>query len=38
MAEFEGYRPRYEPNLFSQYLPTDLKDSARYLADKLRWK
>jgi predicted amidohydrolase len=35
---FEAYRNPYGPNLFSQYLPSDLKDSKRYLADKSRWK
>lgn len=32
------YNPRFAPNLFSDYLPTDLKDAGRYLRDKGRWK
>ena len=32
------YNPRFAPNLFNDYLPTDLKDAGRYLRDKGRWK
>ena len=35
---FDEYRNAYAPNLFSEYQPTDLRDSKRYLADKSRWK
>ena len=35
---FNTYVERYPPNLFSAYQPTDGLDSARYLADKSRWK
>lgn len=34
---FEAYKNKYGPNLFSEYLPTDLNDSGRYLKDKSRW-
>ena len=37
MPVYEAYRSRYAPGLFSKYQPKDLKDSARYLADKSRW-
>jgi predicted amidohydrolase len=33
-----GYTPRFPPNLFADYLPTDLKDAGRYLRDKGVWK
>jgi predicted amidohydrolase len=33
-----GYTPRFPPNLFSNYQPTDLKDAGRYLRDKGVWK
>ncbi|MEM9529536.1 MAG: nitrilase-related carbon-nitrogen hydrolase [Pseudomonadota bacterium] len=33
-----GYRNPYGPNLFSDYLPTDLQDAKRYLKDKSRWQ
>ena len=35
---FNAYRNAYGPNLFSEYQPTDLKDSKAYLADKSTWK
>ena len=35
---FNDYELSYPPNLFSEYLPTTLKDSARYLKSKSRWK
>jgi predicted amidohydrolase len=35
---FNTYRNAYGPNLFSEYQPTDLKDSKDYLADKSTWK
>ena len=35
---FEKYKSPYAPNLFSDYQPTDLQDSKRYLNDKTRWK
>jgi predicted amidohydrolase len=38
LKEFEQYVPRYGPNLFQDYQPTDLKDAGRYLKDKGRWK
>lgn len=38
MKEFESYVPRFGPNLFQDYLASDLKDAARYLKDKGRWK
>ncbi len=34
---FMNYVEPYPPNLFSDYLPTDGRDSARYLADKRIW-
>ncbi len=33
-----AYRNQFGPNLFSQYLPSDLQDAARYLRDKSRWR
>ncbi len=33
----DAYRNRYPPNLFLSYLPTDGRDSARYLKDKAVW-
>lgn len=33
-----GYTPRFPPNLFAEYQPTDLKDAGRYLGDKGVWK
>jgi predicted amidohydrolase len=38
LKEFEQYVPRYPPNLFEKYQPSDLKDAGRYLKDKGRWK
>lgn len=38
LKEFEQYVPRYGPNLFQDYQPSDLKDAGRYLRDKGRWK
>lgn len=35
---FNAYVSPYEPNLFSEYQPSDLQDAKRYLADKSRWK
>lgn len=35
---FEKYKSPYEPNLFTNYQPTSLQDSKRYLNDKTRWK
>jgi len=34
----ERYVSKYPPNLFAGYLPSDLRDSARYLRDKSVWK
>jgi len=34
---FQAYKNKYGPNLFSDYLPTDLSDARRYLQDKSRW-
>lgn len=33
-----GYTPRFPPNLFDNYVPSDLKDAGRYLRDKGVWK
>lgn len=33
-----GYTPRYPPNLFQDYVPSDMKDAGRYLRDKGVWK
>ncbi len=38
MQEYGQYVPPYAPNLFEDYLATDLKDAGRYLRDKRRWK
>ncbi|WP_176593938.1 nitrilase-related carbon-nitrogen hydrolase [Sphingobium sp. EM0848] len=38
MDVFNGYTPRFPPNLFDNYLPSDLKDAGRYLRDKGVWK
>lgn len=38
IKEFEAYVPRYGPNLFQDYLASDLQDAGRYLKDKGRWK
>lgn len=38
LKAFEQYLPRYGPNLFNNYLPTDLKDAGRFLKDKGQWK
>ena len=35
---YERYVPKFGPNLFSEYLPTDLDDAGVYLSDKSRWK
>lgn len=32
------YNPRFPPNLFSGYVPSDLKDAGKYLRDKGVWK
>ena len=34
----DAYQPRYAPNLFSEYTPTDLLDAKRYLDTKNRWR
>ncbi|PJG46632.1 hypothetical protein CAF53_21070 [Sphingobium sp. LB126] len=38
MDVFNGYTPRFPPNLFDNYQPGDLKDAGRYLRDKGVWK
>ncbi|WP_150292753.1 nitrilase-related carbon-nitrogen hydrolase [Sphingobium estronivorans] len=38
MDVFNGYTPRFPPNLFDNYLPSDVKDAGRYLRDKGVWK
>jgi predicted amidohydrolase len=38
MDVLNGYTPRFPPNLFGVYLPTDLRDAGRYLRDKGVWK
>jgi predicted amidohydrolase len=38
MDVLNGYTPRFPPNLFADYQPTDLKDAGRYLRDKGQWK
>lgn len=38
MDVLSGYTPRFPPNLFDSYQPTDLKDAGRYLRDKGVWK
>ena len=35
---FNTYRNAYGPNLFTDYQPTDLRDSKAYLEDKSTWK
>lgn len=35
---YSDYTENFPPNLFSAYQPTDGFDSAKYLADKKRWK
>ena len=35
MPVYQKYAPRYGPNAFSEYLPTDLKDAARYVRNRL---
>jgi predicted amidohydrolase len=35
---FDAYTERYPPNLFSNYLPSDGQDAARFLRDKANWK
>ena len=35
---FEAYQNAYPPDLFSQYLPDDLDDAARFLRDKSVWR
>lgn len=37
MPVYQAYVPRYPPNLFAQYLPTDLQDSGRFHKDKANW-
>ena len=32
---FQKYAPRYAPNAYQDYLPTDLKDAARYLRTRI---
>jgi len=36
-AVYDQYRAKYPANLFSEYLPKDLEDAARYIAPKLLW-
>jgi predicted amidohydrolase len=38
LQEYQNYKPRYRPNLFSDYQPSDLQDAGRYLRDKGEWK
>jgi predicted amidohydrolase len=38
LKAYEQYVPRYGPNLFRDYVPTDMKDAGRHLKDKGRWK
>ena len=38
MPVFERYQPRQTPGLFNKYLPTDLKDAARFLDEKNTWR
>ena len=33
---FQKYAPRYAPNAYKDYLPTDLKDAARYLRSRIK--
>lgn len=35
---FEAYRNAYPPDLYSQYLPENLDDAARFLRDKSVWR
>lgn len=35
---YDDYRSAYPPSLFFKYDPTSMKDSARYLKSKSRWK
>lgn len=35
---FNQYQNAYGPNLFAEYLPTDLLDAKNYLKNKSRWK
>lgn len=35
---YGAYSDRFPPNLFATYLPTDLRDAGRYLADKGTWR
>jgi len=34
---FEQYRERYDPNAYTEYLPTDGRDAFRYFLAKSRW-
>jgi len=34
---FDGYRSRFEPNLYTPYQPVSLKDAGEYLKDRSRW-
>lgn len=36
MPVYQQYAPRYQPNAFSEYLPTDFKDTARYVRARLK--
>lgn len=38
MDVLNSYSPRFPPNLFTGYVPTDLKDAGNYLRDKDTWK
>ena len=35
---YDAYLERYPPNLFSEYLPADGQDAARFLRDKSQWR
>ncbi len=35
---FSAYQPRYQPDLFDDYSPTDLLDAKRYLDEKDGWR
>ncbi|MDJ0928853.1 MAG: nitrilase-related carbon-nitrogen hydrolase [Gammaproteobacteria bacterium] len=35
---FSAYRPRYQPDLFADYLPTSLQDAKRYLDELDGWQ
>jgi len=33
----EQYRERYDPNGYSEYLPSDKRDAFRYFSERSRW-